>query len=682
VPETLYINGSKVALAKGMKGIVSFDISIDDYRNPSARRGHRSNSVTIPKTKANEDVLGYTDPTVTGQDFDDKALNEYYITDHAGVTTSKGIADVVEGGDSYKVRLYSNNAKWSLRGDIRDLDMGEKYFDESEAVATFDKTGWDVRYTMIDYGVFEDLKGGKLGDAIRINELFPAISVKQILDRAFEEIDHTIKYEGICKKWIDRLEIPYTGKGIQITQRDKDDNVAIAERAMQLFRATWTGHMWLKIPIPVETFDPGNNYFVPQAPPNIPQYSCPFDGDYDIHIEFDLEVINVGMGNLGAPPLLGEWEYTFQLWHSVWTPTQIAAEKKLKPNNGIPLLQWQTTKEHVDILFTDVPAIVLQTFWFMFYIENTPEHGTASKIGPATVIRNLKCTYTPKNIPLGEGASFDIAKTLPKMKQKTLFRSVTQLLNLMIDTPDDSTEITCMTYDDFYLSETNADDWEDKVDTSKPVKFSKLKELKKELEFSWLDDDDLLLTEADKKDYADRTYELRDEFLEGSVDVVKMPFAATKMGNSFDNTIYMPLMYKDEDEISTERKPRLLLNGGKVLGGWRSTRHGYEAYPLSYFIPATRGDFDMSLAMGNHDNLKGIVDKLHLDKISKWDNSKMMLCHVRLNSKDMLNLNFRNPKKLRMPNGNTAYFFLNKIKGYLPGVDGSYPCELIQVPNG
>jgi len=671
--------------------VPALTFSIADYRKPESRRGHSSNEIIIPRTKANEQVIGSFDPLTT-EDFDDKAKNNYHVLDHSGVTVSEGVIDVFSKSETeYKARLYANNSEWQLKGSIRSLDLGNWFFGRQEVEDSWDAVGDLVRFPLVDFGEFVDYNASS---NIKAKWIRPAVNALRILEKAFLDEGYYVQAKGTAKKILERLEIYYTGDLPEAPQKTKDEATVLAgnNRVLYRNRTKNTGDL-IRLNPYIDPLGLWNNQTIVSWPSITvkSEYVCRFDGVYDFEITGELVTSNVVNHQNGStapnPALLLDIDVD-QTFYILTNIQNNALGQETLPTISIAPAGLNT--RNVSITITGISGRQWQTFSLGFaqngktiYAQNPMTYG------PVVSMNNIEFKVTPRSIPAQLGTDIEVSKVLPDMGKRELLAACVNAFDLRINTSHKRKTVDLITRDEFYKKTVVSDDWENKIDFTEEPKIEKLTEVSKRAVFRYAkENSDSNLSDSEAVQYADEEREMDDHYLKGERVFADLPFAATYMGRTLGSSIYAPLMYKrgetpqtpDEDStVTMERTARWLMNGGSKPGNWTFEGRKQTRYGLSYFIPQGDG---YSLSFNNSSGNIGLVDRLYKGTLSTLNNSKMLVAYLQLDGTDIQNLDFTKPKKVRIPGGHLEYFLLNKIESYKPEEEDSTYTELIQVPNG
>ena len=221
--ENLYINGVSVPLLNSLNPSLTF--SVADIAQPDKRKSTYSKTITIPNSKIANKLFGsaFEINLVDGSFDTSKKADMYYTVDGEiimeGYMQLKSISQTDINDINYNVVLFGNTANLfaNIKGKLlEDLDISE--FDHpmsNEAVIQ----SWDFQilengipvpfelgkgyvYPLIDYGYSTDQI------TYDVEELAPAIYVKQYWDKVFEDAGATYTSDFLNSEVFKRLIIP------------------------------------------------------------------------------------------------------------------------------------------------------------------------------------------------------------------------------------------------------------------------------------------------------------------------------------------------------------------------------------------------------------------------------------------------------------------------------------------
>lgn len=308
-------------------------------------------------------------------------------------------------------------------------------------------------------------------------------------------------------------------------------------------------------------------------------------------------------------------------------------------------------------------------------------------------------SLSPVQINIGE--DLKINDTVPKnILQTDFIRSIVRLFNLYITEDKDTNKLLNITpFPDFYDKPvSDAVDWTDKIDRSRPMVIKPMSELNgRYYEFKYAADSDYyneMYRKRYNENYGDRIFDTQFEFAKDK-ETVELIFAGTPLvGYPGEEKVY-PTIFKLSNNVEEcvdsviriwQRKKITgvaswqIKDGATVLGTY--TDYGYAGHFDDPDAPtndlnfgATRELF-FTLATGGLDvNQFNIYYSSYMAEITNAD-SKLITAYVRLTKKDIADLDFS-----RWVWIDGGLFRINKLIDYNATSDDTTKAELLKVIN-
>ena len=657
----IFINNEEIDLPRGVTINVPLTYQVNDYKNLSTRNGDFSKQIKVPASVTNRSILGEYLPVAESSEID-KELNNCFILGDTGVRIFEGRANILSRTErEYTIQLLSGNSSWFSaleKGTLKDLELGRYAYTVPNIFDSWDKTGADQApyFPLIDYG---GITSSTAVTNLQAEETFlPGCFVSPIFRDIFRPTGFNLALIGEAKILLDELALAFTDDTVTPEGNVKVNN---------FFEG-----------IATEILDNNNNFNLVTD-----EYTTPLDGTYKLTIQGDfhgkvidnelvsnpsqavllLRFLGVDFLNISATSEQTN-EQTNTGFEFNYTFSNVTAGFVIKPNLNIT-----TTDTEVGTN----PDIVFEWDW-----DNT--------------VMKVELIDTPFQL----GQEYDLASTLPRIQQRTFLRDITQLYNLIYETNVTTGQVKCYTSNQYYLPIDKAENWDDKIDFSRKPEFRKYDQIERELIFKYTQDSDDSNQNAFESlngvNISDETQTLDDPFLQGSKNVASMNFAPTMMGTSLDDTLYMPLIVKDEDPVPTvndfDQKARLVYTNGLRDGDFILEGISHTEYPASYSIKQSNTPTDQTLYFKNIQDTSGgsmfgqdtgNVQKYWSRTIDLLNNGKLLIAQFFLDEVDIQNLNFRTPKAITI-DGQLMYFYLNKVEDYKIGQKKPVRCELMLIP--
>ena len=692
---------------------MSLNYAIFDIRDLGNREGNYSKTITIPGTKANNelftdifeiDINGTFNPAL-------KSDVEVLIDDVSifrGTLQLLRVKTIDTNFIQYDVQVVGNAPTlFSELGDqtvtaldFSDLDHAYTY---ANVTASWTPTlGEGYVYPLINY----DQTATNL---YTLTDFQPALFTKEYWDRTFELAGYTYTSSFINSTYFKSLIIPYSGSGLRLTNTDVEDRT---------FRASLSGF-----------YETPNLYsvFVPNSSTSI----VPFDNDttapnFDPNGNFNTSSgrfvpVENGSYKLNTQlTLVGRW-----LLGGVLDSTSATVVAQCQVDS-VPLVVGDYVDVRVKcnrdpILGFDINVYILfvknGTTVINSYFLQLPKQGGTFNFDEVK-LRVLSTSLYYNGIStdtISEGMTMLMNNTLPPpdTKLRDILMSLIRMFNLYFEVdPDNPKNLIIEPRDSYYLTgSNNALDWTDKLDESKELTITPLGEL---------DSKSFLFTYKEDVDYYNAKYKRATNDVYGKwlqpvvndfskdekkVDVIFSP--TPLVGNAQSNRIVPHIYQFDEQNNTISRKAtniRILFWGG-LLTSTPSyiitsnvptsvanilTQYPYAGHLDNPYTP----DFDLCWGLPQElfygynqyiapPNLEYTNNTLYnkfykslIDEISDPD-SKIVTCYMRLTPEDMEFLSFR-----RIYTVKGYYYRLQKIEDYNPINNSVTKVEFLKIKDG
>ncbi len=687
--------------------LLPIDFRVNDVKSLDTRQGSNTKTLTVPGTKRNDSLLGYKFSENAETFFDDNKVTPAVI-ERDNVRYMEGSLQLFETKQredihAYDLVLYSENSDWFVKmGDkgIRDLDLGKVTLNAATIKGSWTHTGDKDAYVfaLVDYGFFADKDDT---DNIELERLFPDIFdffvLKQIAKEAGFTIDTTFfkrpEHRDIISLFtLPEVEIADSFLNEHLAEVDNNseyllfDNITLDRIGATPEQPSQTNQILYdnKIQDKKDNFDLA-----------LDKYDVPIVGVYTARLTATFEItvkdFILGVAAPGQPPTNVGLDVT-----SIIKTLTRQSNSTTEAFQVTAIGQKKQFTQQATFDIGNVTLAVIDEFLSQIRIEQPVLEGSVTF---DLRIIDVNFEITPTRFDYTEGIEIDLRKTLHDIKQKDFVKSLFQQFNLVSTTDNRRKVITIES--DFYGTIDDAEDWTEFIDYSKEYTWKRIQEgLGKDAEFKYKSDpdDDNLNNFRNNfgQDYANITVELENEFLKGSKAIADLPYAATFMGDSFSDTLYMPLLINEENldtkvagggirEI-TDWEPRRCYYNGLQLGDWKFEGEDLTTFPQAIFIKKDSGFKDVSFAFVSHKDIStslqnddvGLKDRHYNNLINTINNSRLLTIFLKLDATTISTLDFRKLKFLNI-NGERIYFTLNAIEDYIAGVNGSFETELIPV---
>ena len=719
----LFIDNVEVDLFEDIP--VPLNLTVVDIREPQKRTGSWSKTVTIPGSKTNNKLFtNFFDVNLEVQttgttnfvpDFNPnlKADAVYFIDK---VEQFAGIAQLTD------VRILDDKIEYDLvlKGRIADIftNLGDSELtdlDLSEFDHTYSKlnqkASWDTSIVEDDAGVPFELGKGYVYPLIdygytdttkyAVEHFFPAIYLKQYIDKLFEFAGFTFTSNFFDSTYFKHLIVPFNSDRLGLTATQ------ILDRSFRASRLT-TDFETANIPEASNfldetiifnddstgaNFDTSNVYNTSNG-----DYTINKNGNYEVSIEVDVTV-NWGAVSSGNRLII----------------VDIILEKDFGGSIGLLITSKRLSFFTNDISAHESPVtkVILKGFAYFMLAGNKvrtviqaqqrftvrPNYTATAKIKIGSVFFNRVV-----NNNLIEGNTLLINDTIPrKIKLKDFFIWVIKMFNLFIE-PDkqDSKKLNIEPRDDWYADGATVD-WSrntGKLAKDREVIYKPMGELTfRKLILTYAEDKDYFNTiykDVYDRVYGDREIDIANDFITETL-TNKVGFAATPLTQlSGIDRFVSKIISLDKNGLIKPFKSKIRLLyylGVKTTNStwlYESIVEGNQVqlnYPyaghlddpdtptedLNFGVP--REVFYRAFSYTNN-NLFNKYHKQMVDEITD-PNAKLVTAWFNLTPVDIFTLDFRDKFFFE-----GQFFRLNRVIDYNPLVNDLTKCEFIKIIDG
>lgn len=662
--ERLYINGVSIPLLKSINPSLTF--SVADISQPDKRKSTYSKTITLPNSKiANKLFGGVFEINLEDGSFDtSKKADMFYEVDGEiimeGYMQMKSITTTDINDISYNVLLFGNTANLfaNIKGEfLHDLDISE--FNHplvNEAIVQ----SWD--YQILENGVpvpFELGKGyvyplidyGYSSDQITydVEELSPAIYVKQYWDKIFEGAGATYTSNFLNSDLFKRLIIPSDPSIYALSSQDIEDRQFSVNTPFIVETGTTSSNN-----LPLDSYssskvvgfsnevsDTGGVYN-----PVTGEYTVGSSGVYNLNtivdlsgtftpnnlsnnlkttseirgkiqmilngvtlvdeIDFYFSPVNssVGVRSTSSTPTIPDPDY--RPWQSEEIADVGFISRVVNPPNRYTLgVNGVTLPAGGVITVTYSAGLFKYDDANNYFQDSFPPHLAIS--GNANLnIAVGGFSNIAVNQSIGYGNPLDINRTIPKnYKQSDFLTDFIKMFNLQIE-PDKliRNNYIIEPYNDYYLS-TKTNDWSEKHAINKPFTLTPTGRQKNQVyTYDYKKDNDYyntLYNDTYQENYGSRRVEAINEFLKGTYKT-EVTLSPTPIVGDPNGEIVIPRIIKLDDNqqaIPTKFNRRVLYygglkgnpNGGNLTTPWKLD-WSTAVVPLNQYEYPYCGHFD------------------------------------------------------------------------------------------
>ena len=720
----------------------SFNYAIADIRHPDERKTEYSKTIQCPGTQRNDAIFGQiydvnisnaynsTAANIEANFNPNKRANARIITD--GIEVMDGtlqLRQITAKKDQliYEIifigkmaNIFNELGDAELNGlddngnpliDFSDLDHDYNY---SEIVNSWSNTDGYV-YPMLDYGVNEPSYLQTTERIYRVNDFRPAVFLHDIVDRIFSFADFSYTSTFLSSAFFQRLIIPWTNEGFQLSESEVAARTATAISPGQPLRTAFAPNypnpgfnqnVLLDFDSNIDPFDLWNDAG--------DYYEAPSDGWFNVTSVPSFTVERVSAPSGSNPVVTGQFNAVLNVYvQRVNGAVQL--EQSFIVTIDIPASS--TIGATATTLVSTFSENIFMEIGDRLYMEMWMEPNVALFLFDQcelTLNNTSTIEVTSGDLGIVEGQLIPMNSFVPEVEMKDLLLSIIQMFNLYVTIdPNDERNLLIETRDTFYASG-KVKDWTHKMARDKDVTLQPLGLLTgNEFLYTYAEDDDLYnkrYNDSFGHVYGRAKAEVDNDFQLGTNEM-EVVFSATPMVNDNPSNRIIGKIYNEdlEDGVAeTEHNIRLLYFGGLIPSNpdWifryrQATQNGFvtidvaqSSYPYAGHLthPGTGGiipqqDINFGIPKqlfysgnaytGNllytNANLFNVFHRNHVIEITNKD-SKLMTAMFYLEPLDIMNLDFR--EQIQIDN---SYWRINEIKDYNPFKEQLTKVELFKV---
>jgi hypothetical protein len=732
----IYIGGTKIDLYDSFP--MSFNYAIADITTPEKRNANYSKTIKIPGSKTNDllfsHIYSISKETLSNNtlinfapDFNPNLKADCVVYEKT-LLQFKGYAQLLQinqanGKREYEIAMFGNIA--NIFTELEPLKLSDLDFSEFDHTFTkaHQKESWDTRiqkngsnyvnfsggaptgegyvYPIIDYGYRQD-------NNFEVLHLYPAIYLKQYIDKIFETAGFTYTCDFFQTEFFRRLIIPFSSELVNLTATEVDNRKFKAGLTTDIVTsqtglgATLQGIYALVNPAIFNNDSTGGNFDNSnQFDTTTGLFTVGKSGYYDLNASFTV--------NFGVTLATGSTTWANPggtAFCQAYFTIKDASGASVGGGGGTGLVN---VARFGDFVFSPKYSnVYLQKGWKVEIVVSFFESyfnfpgATANDGAFHLTIKASGATFynVPVVSPLLEGDLMQINSTLPKeVGAKDLFQSVITMFNLYVDIdPDNERNLLIEPAKDFYANNSVVD-WTSKLDTSKEIQTKPVSEIEgKTYKFAYKPDTDFYnqsYQDVWETTYGELDLLVRNDFVKG-VKEIGVIFSPTPSVGNFINSMVIPRLVKQNEDLTVSPATgniRLLYYGGVLSSGgswtyYSSSGNSTETtYPYAGHLDSpTAPTVDLLFGVPSqlyfaattytNNNIYGIYWKQFIEEITDRD-SKLVTAYFRLRPLDIFKLSFKNFVHVAGIN-----YRLNKILDYDPSKQDSFKVELSKIKKG
>lgn len=272
-----------------------------------------------------------------------------------------------------------------------------------------------------------------------------------------------------------------------------------------------------------------------------------------------------------------------------------------------------------------------------------------------------------------DSGEIDLAGNLPNISLKNFLKAFAQMYGLILLPDAQTKDIRFVQFKEIIDNCSRARDWSNKFATDDVnVKF-RLNEYGRTNNMKYLEDDNVT------SGFGDSSFEIDDDNLQRSKDVITLPFAASEQTTAAEGLSMSVIRFVDTNNNAIKPKPRVFYAYKTTVdassndfnldvftnAGVFWNRYSTKEYFKTYFVD----DEANNLAFEN-----SLIEENYLELIASLQKAKIVTVELRLNATDVANFDFSIPVYFRQF---AAYFYVNKISNWIDGK--SCKVELLRI---
>ena len=661
----IYIEDNRLDLLQDIS--TEFTYTIDDITDFGTKNTSFSKTISLSGTARNNQIFGFVFDIGNANEFDETKPNVNYNFNASKsakciiyidkVQIFKGTLRILEIVVDKETIEYQCSVFGELGGlmnaignkKLEDLDFSayNHVYNTTNITASWDAArGEGYYYPLIDYG---NVSTNKVD--FQYTTFRPAIYIKEYIDKMFANIDYTYECDFFETDYFKRLVIPHNQK--QLTKTTSDLNNALLTAPQEVLNISFVRF----------TTVTGSGLV-----PSSANSKFTYTGATSFNLKFDYNFTGTSQ------------EGTFSI---------------LK--NGITVYSEFFTDDF--FISGSFEILMIQNDYIQFRFANDADNKNDN---PVTINDGDVSFNSISLIPvaLSIGDSLLMNDCIPKgIFQRDLFLSICKMFNLYVyDDRYQENNIIIKPYIDFYdVSSSNANDWSNKIDRSKPLSIKPMSEINaRYYNFKFKEDSDFYNDNYKKKyseSYGDRLYDSSFDFSKDT-ETVDVIFAPSVLFRAIGTDKVYPAIYKKSNANSAEDSMDSIIRIMQVkkiasVASWSIknisstlvtlTSYGYAGHLDDPYNPDNDINFGAPKEIFyTSDNFTGrnVFNVFHLTYMAEITDkdSKLLTCSALLNTIDIFNLDF---SKYIWIDG--VLFRLNKVEGYNPMEYNTTKISLLKV---
>ena len=709
------VNDQEVDLYKSKDLDLAITLAISDSNNITVRKKANTKTLKFPGTGNNKVIFGHPEDPNSIVNLDQQSKPSVII-EADGTEIFRGYIKVVAATDignkviEYEGLCTGTNGDWIQRmgnDSMNTLDYSDQnHTNDWQTIMTseFANASIEYVYDLIDRGEFTgQLYDGNTKRGVNIQDRFPALKIKGMVERTFKSIGYTVSSSFFSSTFFTKLYWMFTNEELKHPDSFNADLVAkVQSNTVQKVTPNPQQQIHFKMLLQSPRtifyntsgafeFNTGSEYF------------CLGKGKHTFSITVNFTAQTFGYYD-AAQTNNGNVIFTFKKRNRFKDGNAYVAG--LNATSQITTLLTNTHsaiinfEREFDLEFGDEVYLDATMFYKQIIGGSGGEH---LKINQYI----FECVKVEGSLGMGENQYVDWAYNLPDVPKLEFIQGLKDLFNLHFTADTNKRVVYIEPRDDFYNGDTQ--DWSDKLDNAKEIKASFLGDkLAKTLRYRYKDDPNDkvvdLWNKQNNKIFGAEDSDINNVFAKDEIQEIENTlFAPTWMEDCPRIGLVgaiIPKMWNSTTLPKRSQKflPRILYyNGLQTVpngGYWRFNKLGTIAYQNANPITTPFGgkrlvypnfySFDDSQV--NDNNLmyddryysSGLHQKYFRNAQKILDEGRQFDMYIYLNDTDISNIDFRQPIYIER-DGNGAYFILDKVSNYKSQDNVSTLCTLTKI---
>lgn len=678
------------------KGIVNLD-------NLQARTGTYSKTFKIPITKNNADLLSNVDDINSRKDFRDALNRKPCVIIVNNNQLDKGFIQVnkVFEKESFELIFFGNNIDWVKSASELNLDD----IDYRNNTQTYDSTNIDL-VNASDSDTYDHCYPyvGRGGNSQTYNTLvedyYPVFYTRSIIERGLNQLGWNVSSSFLIDSVIKRMVCDFSLKFLISDEAVENTRVRASKISADktiTYLDAWRIEFGDDSTAPNK--DTGSNYDNTTF-----QYTAPETGRYDFNITVTTRG-TISTSNFTDPTqetdfFICEGGTTTTLGSIVYQTTLDTSRITNLPNTDtvtVTNLQLESGKTY--------------SFYFRGTGTNNGQVLDATTFINFTIELDSSTEPTYFNVQrradLSDGQQYDLKDVAPDdISLLDVINDFTRMHNIYYWTDVKSKTIYFEPRDQFFKPITEAINWTDKIDYSKPYEVDYVSSYKRNIQFSYrdLNNDEWLKgwQDVNKRTYGRYKHVLPDRFAEGTTDITLSTFCASytnlqaEATPAFNGSIAqdnIPVTIRIWDDYvnnspntrTEDYNPKIyIFNNGtqQSVGGTSKFIQQFglpqSTIPYGIFQSYANVTADKNLSFTGDD---GLFATHYSNMMKNIEDGGRLISYVKLDETDFENLDFRKLIRIDYPADVQGYYFVELIDDFKPLDDNTTKVSLFKVEN-